>query len=166
MVPMKNYIKVIALCSVTVVVSLLCAHLYLRNEEHAKTIPVIRGTVKEIKTAEELDNYVMENSNAIIYIGIANDDNCREVEKELIKLLKKKNLTEDVVYLNVSEFENIDSFYNDFNAKYGADAKLSQYPAFIIFADGKILNMVSKTDRQNLQVGDIDILLDQYELAN
>jgi len=166
MIPMKNYIKVVMLCFISVVIALICASIYLKNQEHVKTIPVIRGTLNEIITAEELDNYIMENNNAIIYIGVANDDNCREVEKELIKLLKKKSLTEEVVYLNVTEFDNIDRFYSDFNSKYGTDMKITHYPSFMIFADGKILNMVSKTDKQDLQVGDIDILLDQYELAN
>lgn len=166
MIPMKNYIKVALLFIIVIAISFMLSNLYTRNKEHVKTIPILRGQIDEIKTVSELDNYIVENDNALIYIGVASDDNCRAIEKELINLLKKKELIKDVVYLNVSEFEDMDEFYADFNKKYGGKMKLSTYPSFVIFSEGKIFDMVSRSSNQYLQLSEIDILIDQYELVN
>jgi len=167
MIPRKNYIKVISMFVIVIVASLVCSHLYFKNQEHVKTIPVLRGVVNEIKSAKELDNYIMENNDALIYVGVASDNNCRELEEELITLLKKNNLLEEVVYLNISDFNDKEKndFYADFNKKYGDKKVLDNYPAFIIFNEGKAFDIVSRTNKQELQIGDIDILIDQYELA-
>ena len=165
MIPIKNYIKIAVLFIVVILVSFMAANVYTRNKAHIRTIPILRGHVYEISTVAELGDYIVENDNAIIYVGAASDDNCRKIEEELINLLKKKGLIKDVVYLNVSQFEDMDGFYSEFNEKYGSKMNLTAYPAFIVFKDGKVLDMVSKSNNQDLQLSDIDLLIDQQELA-
>ena len=42
--------------------------------------------------------------------------------------------------------------------------KLQHYPALVLFIDGKVDAYVSKTNKQELNVGDVEQIFDQYEL--
>ena len=80
-------------------------------------------------------------------------------------VVKKRGLTERVVYLNISSVEDKDEFFNNFNEKYCDEGKeLSNYPALVLFYEGRVESYVSKTETQELNIGNVEQLFDQYEL--
>ena len=129
--------------------------------EYIKSIPVIRDTISELEI-NDFANYAMEHDDFLLYIGVANDDNCRDLESSLKDFLKENNLL-DTIYLNITSITDKNSFYKDFNSKYTDNVKLNNYPAFVIFRDGKVLDLVQK-DVNKLSVGDVARLLDEYEI--
>jgi hypothetical protein len=125
--------------------------------------PVINGVIPEIKK-EDIDNYVVENDSFFLYVGSASDNNSRNVEKDLIKYFEKREIKNDTIYLNVTNENDLDNFYKTFNEKYVVNdySKLKDYPAFIIFSDNKVLDLVQKSENRNLNIGDIDRVLEEY----
>ena len=159
----KNYIIVGALFLITVLFVMLLRFWYISYNNYQLTIPILKDKITEV-TVTELDTFLVENPEPIVYIEVSEDENSREVAKKLIEVVKKRNLTERVVYINLSSVENKDAFFADFTAKYMDKGKLEHYPAVVIFSEGKVLSYVSKTEKQNLNIGNVEQLFDEFEL--
>ena len=121
---------------------------YSVYNEGKKEVPVIRGVISEI-TTEDFDHYILENQSALVYICTASDMNCRNFEKDFIKFIKRDNLQDEIIYLNVSNLD-ADKFVEDFNKKYNYRIPLTKnYPALIMFENGKICGILQgKSDKK------------------
>ena len=75
--------------------------------------------------------------------------NCRNFEKDFIKFIKRDNLQDEIIYLNVSNLD-ADKFVEDFNKKYNYRSPLTKnYPALIMFENGKICGILQgKSDKK------------------
>jgi hypothetical protein len=162
-IPFKNYIILMLVCFLTIGLVVFVSIMYRRNEKKNMETPVISGVIPEIKR-DDVGSYVIENDSFFLYIGSASDYNSREVEKDLIKYFDRRNIKDDTIFLNVTGENELNSFYKFFNEKFVVNeySKLNNYPAFIIFKDGKVLDLVQKGENQKLNIGDIDRVLDEY----
>lgn len=160
-IPGKNYVKLSCIFIITIAVVLIVYIAFQSHMKFIKSIPIIRGNVSEI-VEKDLDTYFNENDDFLLYIGVADDENCREFEEALVPMLKKKNIT-NVVYLNITDVENKVDFFESFNSKYSNYIKVSNYPAFVIIEDKMIVDLVEKGDKY-LNVTDVDRLLEEYEI--
>ena len=77
----RNYIITIVLFIACCGLVLYLRELYRVNEAEQKKIPVIQGYISEIYS-DDLEHYIMDNPNGVIYMCIANDENCRAFERE------------------------------------------------------------------------------------
>ena len=159
-IPQKNYVIFTIIICFTLAISITTYVIYNNKKNYENSIPVLRGKVKEIE-AKDLDEYLRENSNPLLYIGVPSDQNSRHLEENLLDLIERKNL--DILYVNISNIEDKKSFYKDFNNKYGNGFELKDYPAFIIMRDGKVFDLKEK-DATDLYIGDIEQLIDIYEI--
>ena len=146
---------------VLVVVFLLCASLvlylcklYKVYDEYQKETPVIRGTLQEI-ISDDLEHFVLDNPSALIYVCTSNDNICRDFEKDFKKLINKFELADSIIYLNTTNLDQ-NQFVNDFNSKYHYKVDLTtNYPAFILFEDGKIINILQGDDKDKLTITEV-----------
>lgn len=159
----KNYIIVGFLFLITVFIVMLLRFWYISYKNYQLTIPILKDKITEV-TVTELDTFLAENPDPIVYIEVSEDENSREVAKKLLEVVKKRNLTERAVYINLSSVENKDAFFANFTAKYMEEGKLEYYPAVVIFSEGKVLAYVTKTEKQNLNIGNVEQLFDEFEL--
>ena len=82
----------------------------------------------------------------------SSDDNCRNYEKNLIKISKKMNLQEYIVYLNLNEVDQ-ENFVEKFNETYPYKVKLKEtYPAFVTFEDGKVKYILQGNEENPLTI--------------
>ena len=82
---------------------------------------------------EDVNNYVVENSNSLIYITSKNS-NYSEFEQDFSYLIKEYNLYNDILYLDISNNINNGIFYiNDYSFK--------NYPLFILYNNGNITSI-------------------------
>ncbi len=144
----KNYIIIALIFAATISLTLYLCNCYSVYNEGKKEIPVIRGVISEI-TTEDFDHYILENQSALVYICTASDMNCRNFEKDFIKFIKRDNLQDEIIYLNVSNLD-ADKFVEDFNKKYNYRIPLTKnYPALIMFENGKICGILQgKSDKK------------------
>jgi hypothetical protein len=159
-IPKKNYLIYSIIFCFTLALSITIFILYNNQKQYEESIPVLRGKTKEMEI-KDIDEYLVENPNSLLYFGVANDSNSRNIEKKLISFINKNNL--NIIYINLSNVSNKKTFYDDFNKKYSSDKRLENYPAFIIIREGKILDIVQRKDR-DLYIGDIEQLIDIYEI--
>ena len=143
-IPFKNYVKLALICLAVIFLAITGSIWYKRNFTPNLDVPVIRGKLPEI-TTKDLEDYLIEHEDAYLYIGVASDENSRALEKNLIKILNKHDLTEDTVYLNVSdEAYIIEEFYKKFNDFHSVDEKLNNYPAYVIIKNNKIYKLIQR----------------------
>jgi len=162
-IPVNNYFILCVIFLLTFALVFGLRNWYISYRDYRLTIPVLKDKLTEV-TISELDTYIAENTDAIIYIEVSEDENSREVAKDLYEVVKKRNLTNRVVYVNLSSTNDKDKLLKDFSNKYTKDQKIEYYPALVLFLDGKIEAFVSKKESQNLNIGDIEQLFDEYEL--
>lgn len=162
-VPTKNYIIVGIIFCLSFTLILLGGKWYKNYREYQLTIPVISGYVNEV-SKQEIDNYLLENNDTMIYIGKSDDNNCRTLEKDLKTFIKKYNLRDQIIYIDLNKMNDKETFIRNFNNKYATNKQIDTYPAFVILEDSKILDLVSKTKTQPLNIDDIEQLLEEYEL--
>ena len=74
-IPLKNYIILIIIYIITFLAVFYAIFWYNNYKVNRLTTPYIQNKINSI-SYEELDNYIIEYPNTIIYIGKNNDENC------------------------------------------------------------------------------------------
>lgn len=154
-IPIKNYVLVGILFIGIILLLCYFSRWYQVYSDYEKQTPVIRGTLSEI-TNLELDHYILENPTTAIYMCTSSDMKCRNFEKALKSMLdKNETLKENLLYLNLSDI-NQEEFVHSFNEKYSYKVKLTKdYPAVVLFEEGKIIGLLQEKSNENLDVNDV-----------
>lgn len=165
-----NNKKKIKGCILTILLFVVCCgltlyicELYKVHEQEKKKTPIIQGMISEIY-GDDLEHYIADNQTTVVYVCAANDEDCRSFEREFKKLLKTNNYNEQLVYLNLTDM-NQDSFVESFNNTYPYKVKLTtNYPAFILFEDGKVKSILQENSKK-LSVVKVKNFLELIELG-
>lgn len=158
-IPKNNYAKLSTIFVITIIVVVFAFVSYRSHSSFINNIPVIRGTLSEIEE-KDLNNYITEHDEVLLYVGVASDENCRSLEEDLKETLKNRGLL-NTIYLNITSISNKEDFYKSFNNNYSDNIKLNNYPAFVIISNNKIVDLVERKDNK-LNIGDVERLLDEY----
>ena len=152
---LKNYVILGVIIILFVGLVLYLCKWYKVYDEYQKEIPVIRGSLQEI-VSDDLEYYILDNPNSLIYICTANDENCRNFEKKFKKLVEKKELNDKMIYLNVTGLDQND-FVTKFNDKYSKKKNLkTNYPAIVLFDEGKVVNILQADKDNNLNMSKVE----------
>ncbi len=162
-IPVKNYvILVILFVAIVALVFYLC-DLYHVYDEHQREIPVIRDTLSEIQP-DELEHYIMENPTTVIYMCTSFEDNCRDYEKDLKKLVEKDELQDRIIYVNLSDV-NQDEFVDNFNTRFPYRVSLKKrYPVFVVFENGKVRSILQADKNDRLSISETEQFLELNQL--
>ena len=159
-----NYLILLLICFCFIAFVFYVCKIYTIQEEEKLKIPVIRGELLEIYK-DDLDHYIMDNPSSIIYVCTADDEKCRFFEKDFKKLLKKNEYMNQIIYLNLTDVDQ-ELFLEEFNRKYNSKTKLSgNYPAFILFEDGKIKSILQGKSSKNVSTSKLKQFLEVNEIG-
>ena len=148
---LKNYLILAAIFLAGIGVTFYLCNMYKVYDEYQKQTPVIRDTLSEI-TYDELEHYILENPTTVIYMCTSSEMVCRNYEKGFKKLIKSKELQDEIVYLNLSNLDQ-EKFIEEFNSNYNFKVKLTTYyPAIAVFEDGKITSILQGNAEEKLTV--------------
>ena len=159
----KNYIKNTIILAIIFIVC-MCLTLYLCKwfnvyEEYEKEIPVIRDSLGEI-TVDDLEHYVIDTPSTIVYMCTSNDDVCRSFEKDFKKYIQKNDISDEIVYLNLTGVD-IDSFVTNFNQQFQYKIKLNgRYPAFVVFQDGEVTSILQGSKTKKVTISKVQNFLE------
>lgn len=105
----------------------------------------------------ELDDYLVENKEAIVYVSVLNDEKIRMFENKFKNLIIKNDLNNKVLYLNLTN-ESV-----EIKKKYLSN--LSEVPTLIIFDEGKVVESYSIKDN-NYDIKAFEKFLKKEEIIN
>ena len=155
-IPMKNYFITFVLSVITIVIVFSLMNVYNKRKDYKESSNKNLDILSEIKE-NELETYFTENHDGIIYMSSSNNKNIEEFEKELKKYIIDKNLTKEIVYLNM--FNVNDTFYNEFYLKYfdensNINIDLTKEPNIFIVNNGRVVNYLL-SDKEQINIEDV-----------
>ena len=155
----RNYIILAIFILIGVGLTLYFCKVYKVYDDYQKATPVIQGVLSEI-TSEELNHYVVDNPQMVIYMCTASNENCRYFEKDFKKYIAKESVQDNIIYLNLSETD-LDQFITDFNNTYKYKHKLTKdLPALVAFTDGNVDAILQEKKNKKLSVSKAKHFLD------
>lgn len=111
----------------------------------------------------ELNNYLVENKDAIIYISKLNNENIRLFENKFKNIINKNNLNNKILYLDLTEELKENNIVKEINKKYGKE--MTEVPTIVIIKDGKISSSYNiKENKYNIKL--LEKYLEKEDVIN
>lgn len=148
----KNYILLALLVLITIVITLLCAKLYNKNNNVVSKFYEYSNKI----TIDDFEVYIIENRDAILYISDKNDLSNETFEEKLASKIDTLNLKDKIIFINKNEINS--KFIKMLEKKYKTSIELDKYPIIISFIDNEIKN-VSYINENS----DVDLIIDYDE---
>lgn len=152
-IPLKNYIylALIILFSIAILY-----YLYLwfveYNKEQQKN--PIMNDVMLIINDNELNTYLIENKDAIIFVSTLNDAEIRKYERKLENLIKNENINNEILYMDLTNKKT--------NQKQIFNTEFS-LPAFLVYSNSQLAE-VYEISKDNYNIKKTKEFLEKYEV--
>lgn len=108
----KNIIILSVVCIVTLGVLFAALKINRNRLDNIKNKSYIDGYLTEIKY-DSIDDFVVENPNAIIFVSNSDSKESSDFEKVFAKVIAKYNLENSVYYINIHNVNLVDQFYQN-----------------------------------------------------
>lgn len=144
-IPKKNYIILGLICLVTLVLAWYCIDFYKNSKEYQLDQNKRMKILSEVKV-DELQNYILDNHDVILYFSSSRDNTYSNFEESLKSYLLEEDLTKMIAYVDTANLDR--SFYQEFEDNYFKEQwkkenkKFSVIPNFVNFKDGKVDSML------------------------
>lgn len=139
----KNHIVLALLILVTIIVTLSLSVIYRQKF----SITAYSFDRLNKITAEEFNEYMIENPNVIIYIGDKTNYTYNKIEKKFINKLEKSNLLESTIYIEKEEVKTKLSKILKENYKYTYNE--NKLPVILVIIDGEVIQTENLTKTSN-----------------
>lgn len=161
-IPLKNYILLSIVLILTIVV-VIYFFLWKNTYEKSKLqIPILDDYLLVINY-NELNNYLVENKDAIIYVSKLNNENIRLFENKFKNIINKNNLNNKILYLDLTEELKETNIVKKINKKYGKE--MTEVPTIVIIKDGKISSSYNiKENKYNIKL--LEKYLEKEDVIN
>ena len=156
-VPKKNYLYLLIMIVLVVIITLSIFNINNKYQERKLEQSYFDGYLNEI-AIEELNTILTEpNSEQFILITKTEDEEVYDFEVNLKKIIKKKDLRDNFIYINYGEEENLDELNKVL------ETKLKKLPAIVYLKNGELMKAIDSTENI-LQASEFDKLLEEYEV--
>lgn len=161
-IPLKNYIllSIVLILTIVVVINLF---LWKNTYEKNKLQTPILDDYLLVINYNELNNYLVENKDAIIYVSKLNDESIRLFENKFKNIINKNNLNNKILYLDLTEVLKENNIVKEINKKYGKE--MTEVPTIVIIKDGKISSSYNiKENNYNIKL--LEKYLEKEDVIN
>ena len=161
-ITLKNYILLSIVLILTIVV-VIYFFLWKNTYEKSKLQTPILDDYLLVINYNELNNYLVENKDAIIYVSKLNNENIRLFENKFKNIINKNNLNNKILYLDLTEELKENNIVKEINKKYGKE--MTEIPSIIIIKDGKISSSYNiKENKYNIKL--LEKYLEKEDVIN
>mgnify|MGYP003616696248 FL=1 len=161
-IPLKNYILLSIVLILTIVV-VIYFFLWKNTYEKSKLQTPILDDYLLVINYNELNNYLVENKDAIIYVSKLNNENIRLFENKFKNIINKNNLNNKILYLDLTEELKENNIVKEINKKYGKE--MTEVPTIVIIKDGKISSSYNiKENKYNIKL--LEKYLEKEDVIN
>ena len=161
-IPLKNYILLSIVLILTIVV-VIYFFLWKNTYEKSNLQTPILDDYLLVINYNELNNYLVENKDAIIYVSKLNDESIRLFENKFKNIINKNNLNNKILYLDLTEELKENNIVKEINKKYGKE--MTEVPTIVIIKDGKISSSYNiKENKYNIKL--LEKYLEKEDVIN
>ena len=140
-IPKKNYI---ILGIVILITLLLLYYFYMWVDAYNETKlnrPILDKYL-EVINYNELEDYLIENPDTIIYVSVLENSEIRDFEKQFKNSLRKKEIDKDILYMDVTNIINDKIIVKEMREKYMLNSSsIFDVPVLAVFEDSKLTGL-------------------------
>jgi len=164
-VPFKNYV----ILGVVIVVTIFILNYFYMwvdvYKESKINIPIMDKYMTVINY-NELEDYLVENPNTIVYVSVLENDTIREFEKKLKIKYKNNEIDNDLLYMNITDDIDKSNIRNEMNNKYSLNnLSMTNVPVVLVFKDG-LLKSIYSISENNYDVDRAMIYINNIKLES
>lgn len=130
-IPFKNYI-ILSFVFIGSVILIIYFYMWYGAYEKGKYNSSVVTEYLDIIHYNELEDYLMENREAIIYFSVFDDKEVYDFEKRFKRFINNNSLS-NILYLNVTEELENNRLHEEINNKYCSDI-----PCIVIFENSNV----------------------------
>ena len=163
----KNYFKLILIIIGTIFLIFLINNIYKNYLNNKINKSYISKHVLNVKY-NELENTLIElNPDTYLYISYTGNKEIYDFEVKFKKLLRDKELLDNVIYLNMdNEINENKDYIESLNDKLNlTENKVTNLPVIIYYKDGEAVEIIN-SDSVMLDTGKFVQLLDKYNILD
>ena len=164
-IPTKNYIILGMVILVTLFI-LYYFYMWVDVYKESKINIPIMDKYMTVINYNELDNYVVENPNTIVYVSVLEDDKIREFEKQFKNKYRNNEIENDVLYMNITDDIRNTNIKEDMDDRYVLnDLSITDVPCVLVFNDGLLKSIYSVSDN-NYDIERFTIYLNNIDMES
>ncbi len=162
-IPKKNYYVVLLVSVLVIIITLYIRSFYISYRISRINESVFSNkNINQINT-EDFNFTVGETSEAIIYVSYTGSDEVYDMEKKLYREIKKKKLTEKIIYWNVTDLKREEYLSILKNAFPDIEREITSAPMLIYIKDGVPMEAMS-SELKMIDYKVLDNLIAKYEI--
>ena len=167
----KNYVIVSVVCILTIIIVSYFAYWYSVKDSYKVEEQTMSGFLLEFGPDEiinNIENYVLDNPECVIYISYGKDEITQDFEKELKNFIEQKKIKSSFVYIDLDNIKN-KKFLSEFSEKFFSQSlkskniKLIKQSNLFVFKNGKVSDMLYYS-KQSININDIHLFLIKQEV--
>lgn len=157
----KNYI-ILALVLIITIIGVIYIFMWYSSKEKSKLeLPILDDYIMPINY-NELNDYIVENKDAVIYTSVLNDVNIRLFENKFKNVIVKNNLNSSILYLDLTNEIKDNNVLLKMEKKYGTKVDI---PSVMVFRDG-VLTDVYNIKKDNYNIKKLEKYLEKEVVIN
>ena len=133
-IPPKNYLYLTLIIILTILL-LLYILKWNKTYNDSKLYTGILNEYLQVINYNELNDYIIENKDAVIYVSILGNEEIRKFEKKFKSTIINKNLRNNILYLDITN-ENQIKVKNKLQIE-------NDLPYLVVYTNGKITDTYS-----------------------
>ena len=160
-IPIKNYLILVVLFILTLGLVYYFYLWYITYEE-SKLNETIMDRYLEVINYNELNDYIIENRNAMIYTSVLEDNNIRKFEIKFKNTIVRNSLKEKLLYMDMTDIFKDKIKYTELRNTYQVnDYNITDVPCILVFKDAKLVDIYSIKDNDYNTEYILDYIMDK-----
>lgn len=164
-IPLKNYI-ILAVVLILSIILVIYFYMWYNAYEESKLNTMIMDKYLQVINYNELNNYLVENKDAVIYSSVLEDQKIRHFEKKFKNIIIKNSLNNDILYLDLTEELKDKNITKDIKETYNINNQdIANTPSIMIFKDGNLYSIYNIKDN-NYNINNLIDYLEEEDIIN
>ena len=140
-IPLKNYI-ILGLVVLLTLGLVYYFYLWYITYEESKLNETIMDRYLEVINYNELNDYIVENRNAMIYTSVLEDNNIRKFEIKFKNIVVKNALKDKILYMDMTDILKDKIKYTELRNSYQINNyNITNVPCILVFKDAKLVDI-------------------------
>lgn len=145
-IPLKNYI-ILGLVVLLTLGLVYYFYLWYITYEESKLNETIMDRYLEVINYNELNDYIVENRNAMIYTSVLEDNDIRKFEIKFKNIVVKNALKDKILYMDMTDIFKDKIKYTELRNSYQVNNyNITNVPCILVFKDAKLVDIYSIKD--------------------
>lgn len=145
-IPLKNYVILGIIILITIFILYYFYMWYDAYNESKINMPIMNRYM-DVINYNEIEDFVIENPDTLIYVSVLENEEIREFEKKLKTEFKNKNILNDILYLDLTSELKDDDIKDEIREDYSINTlSIMDVPCIVLFDDGNLKSIYSIKD--------------------